>query len=119
MTTDFESEAISEALQCITSADLSHWGLDRIDCALAYKVRTTARAWTKLADRFDEMEGNQQRPWSYERAPLSASDPVHRLIRDLQWVRTAMIRQTEEPKHLVMLSDVITVLKKHLAYLTY
>jgi hypothetical protein len=54
--------------------------------------------------------------------PLGDRDRVHRLIRDLQWVRTAMIRHTEErtfpaTTNIVMLSDVITVLKKHLAYL--
>jgi hypothetical protein len=29
LTTDIEIEAIAEALQCITSADLSHWGFGR------------------------------------------------------------------------------------------
>jgi hypothetical protein len=43
-------------------------------------------------------------------------DRVHHLVRDLQRVRTAAIRRAEEPSILI-LSDVITALKKHLAYL--
>jgi hypothetical protein len=49
-------------------------------------------------------------------APLGDPDRVHRLVRDLQGVRTAMIRQ-RQTTNIVVLSDVITVLRKHLAYL--
>jgi Protein of unknown function (DUF3102) len=49
-------------------------------------------------------------------SPLSDSNRVHNLIRNLQRVRTAAIRRAEEPS-IRTLGEVITVLKKHLAHL--
>jgi hypothetical protein len=50
-------------------------------------------------------------------SPLSDRDRVHRLIHDLQGMRTAAIRCSGATTDTVMLGEVITVLKKHLACL--
>jgi hypothetical protein len=49
-------------------------------------------------------------------SPLGNPDQVHRLIRDLQRVRTAVIRDHFSRDHILMLGDAVTILKKHLAH---